>query len=399
MRALLAAILCSIPVVASGQWNCSIRNYNTLIPGDSVSLSVGVGWTAPPDGIFNTAISYWTSVCGDGGSHPTLCAGCQTQANYGVIVHFANSDGPTCGVHDPTFVMGMPVGSQITLFASARGQPCDPIADALAHELGHVLGLNDVSANANCYGSIMGGRGPGGVRTVTAADCAVADEAWVTTQDRVDQCNSTCWTTCDANMQCPQGTLHWDGGTDWFDPLVFDLDGDGIETTSSDDPVIFDLDADGTPERLSWVGPTDAFLWTDLNGNNRIDDGSELFGIGTILPDGAKARHGYEALAMYDLVSRGGDENGRIDAGDKIWNRLRLWLDANHNGVSDAGEAMPIHRYGVESIRLDWMPVRWIDAYGTLHLLRGTYRKHVTGNTASRFDDYLVEALAFSKAP
>jgi len=42
------------------------------------------------------------------------------------------------------------------------------------------------------------------------------------------------------------------------------------------------------------------FLALDLNHNHRIDDGSELFGIGTTLPSGEKASNGFVALAMYD---------------------------------------------------------------------------------------------------
>jgi len=60
---------------------------------------------------------------------------------------------------------------------------------------------------------------------------------------------------------------------DWWswtpqDPLVIDLDGDGIELKSlQDSNVRFDLDGDGFAERTGWVGPDDGLLAVDSNGN------------------------------------------------------------------------------------------------------------------------------------
>jgi hypothetical protein len=54
--------------------------------------------------------------------------------------------------------------------------------DTLAHELGHVLGLADNDTSA-CVGHIMGGRPPGGIRSVSSADCVVAGQQWSTSSD------------------------------------------------------------------------------------------------------------------------------------------------------------------------------------------------------------------------
>jgi hypothetical protein len=54
------------------------------------------------------------------------------------------------------------------------------------------------------------------------------------------------------------------------DPLVLDLDGDGIETIDFDDAdtrVYFDDDGDFFRERTGWLGPDDGFVALDLNGN------------------------------------------------------------------------------------------------------------------------------------
>lgn len=191
----------------------------------------------------------------------------------------------------------------------------------------------------------------------------------------------------------------WDPGTNQFDPLVFDLNGDGIRTSGADRPVTFDLNGDGRTESLTWLDPDsqDAFLWTDLNNNARVDDGAELFGVGTMLPNGERAKHGYEALAIYDLSSRGGDGNGVIDTSDAIWQHLRLWRDDDHDGGCDGGEWAPIHRYGIRSIALTWVNVGVTDASGTLHLLRGTYDKHDPQSGGTALVPRIVEALAFRK--
>lgn len=89
------------------------------------------------------------------------------------------------------------------------------------------------------------------------------------------------------------------------EPLVLDLDGDGIMTSGIDRPVLFDLDGDGTSESISWIeAGDDAFLWLDLQSNGRVDGGQELFGIGTVLPDGTKAPHGFAALAAWDELDQ-----------------------------------------------------------------------------------------------
>lgn len=61
-------------------------------------------------------------------------------------------------------------------------------------------------------------------------------------------------------------------------------------------------------------------LMLDRNGNGHLDDGSELFGDSTILPNGMKGSNGFQALVYYDA-----NGDGRIDANDPIWSQLRVW--------------------------------------------------------------------------
>ena len=101
----------------------------------------------------------------------------------------------------------------------------------------------------------------------------------------------------------------------------------------------FDLDNSGFAEQTSWVAPEDGLLVLDRNNNNFIDGGAELFGTETLLSSGEYAAHGFEALAEFDV-----NRDGVIDSGDAIYSSVRVWRDANSNGLADSGELKsPVH--------------------------------------------------------
>ncbi len=64
-----------------------------------------------------------------------------------------------------------------------------------------------------------------------------------------------------------------------YDPLILDLNGDGVKTISQQtSKTFFDLSGDGMSEQTGWVDSNDGLLVYDKNGNGKIDDISELFG-------------------------------------------------------------------------------------------------------------------------
>jgi hypothetical protein len=108
----------------------------------------------------------------------------------------------------------------------------------------------------------------------------------------------------------------------YADPLVLDLDNDGIETTSINgwNGVLFDHNNDGVKTATGWLSGDDGFLVLDKDGNGTIDNGNELFGDNTHLTNGAVAADGFAALA--DLDS---NQDGVMDANDAVFANLRVW--------------------------------------------------------------------------
>ncbi|MDK8264857.1 calcium-binding protein [Pseudomonas oryzihabitans] len=140
-------------------------------------------------------------------------------------------------------------------------------------------------------------------------------------------------------------------------PIILDLDGDGVETIGKH--MYFDNDANGFAERSGWVGKDDGLLVWDRNGNGRIDNGSELFGNSTDLPDGKKSANGFIALQSLDSNS-----DGVISKDDQIFQSLRVWRDANSDGVVQEGELLELDTLGIASIRTGYIEPGKLDANG-----------------------------------
>ncbi len=158
------------------------------------------------------------------------------------------------------------------------------------------------------------------------------------------------------------------GGT----PLVAVFDGAPVEFAHPG-PFAF---APGVTVTSRWPSARTPWLGRDLNGNGCIDDGSELLGSNTVLPGGALAQDGFDALAALD-----GNGDGVLDEGDPGFASLLLWRDDGDHLCVPA-EVEPLSRtvasmslHAVDVPRCDGLgncerlraPMTWRSADGALH--------------------------------
>jgi hypothetical protein len=170
-------------------------------------------------------------------------------------------------------------------------------------------------------------------------------------------------------------TRNQGGGTD-CSPIIIDLTGDGVFLTSAANGVKFDIADTGVPIQIAWTAnANNAFLVLDRNGNGVINSGAELFGNFTPQPASAHP-NGFLALAQYDA-----NGDGIIDASDPIYSQLRLWVDANHDGISQPGELRTLPEMGVVSISLDYSLSNRTDEFGNVFRYRAKINQGSHGNS------------------
>lgn len=157
-------------------------------------------------------------------------------------------------------------------------------------------------------------------------------------------------------------------------PIIIDVDGGGYQLTSAAGGVQFDFYATGTPIQIAWtaVGSTNAFLVLPQNGV--VTNGTELFGNLTPQPI-SSTPNGFLALAVYDT-----NQDGVIDVKDPIFPQLRLWQDANHDGIVQPGELHTLPSLGVVSISLNYQLKKWTDVNGNQFRYRARIQD-AAGNT------------------
>ncbi|MDP6920042.1 MAG: hypothetical protein QGH43_12430 [Arenicellales bacterium] len=160
-------------------------------------------------------------------------------------------------------------------------------------------------------------------------------------------------------------TIAWYENTcDGSDPLVLDLDGDGVELLGLDSGVTFDVDVDGALESTGWVGPDDGLLAMDLDGSGQIEDMSEVF---SEVFNGGNYTDSLAALATLDS-----NADQVISAEDDQFNEILVWQDGDSDGVSAEAELSTLTDHGISALDLDvtasdeTVSGNTIDAVGTV---------------------------------
>jgi hypothetical protein len=108
------------------------------------------------------------------------------------------------------------------------------------------------------------------------------------------------------------------------------------------------------------------------------------------LPKG-ESKNGFLALAEYDKPANGGNADGRISSQDSIFNSLRLWQDANHNGISEANELFTLPALNIVELELDYKESKKTDEHGNKFRFRAQV-KDAKGTKVGRWawDVFLV---------
>ena len=121
----------------------------------------------------------------------------------------------------------------------------------------------------------------------------------------------------------------------------------------------------------------------DRDNDGKITSGQELFGDQTTLSNGDKAASGFEALAEFD-----DNKDGKIDAKDIVYAKLRLWQDANGDGVSQADELKLLADAGVMAINLNSSVVNPANVMGNVQRRLGSFVR--SDGSGGQIAEYLL---------
>jgi len=126
----------------------------------------------------------------------------------------------------------------------------------------------------------------------------------------------------------------------------------------------------------------------DRDDDGVIADGRELFGNATPLSwtlVGPRAAHGLEALEFFDQMANGGNADGQINAVDSVFARLSVWIDTDHDGVSQAGELKSAMEAGIVSIDVSKRESGRRDQFGNFYRFRAPAVLNKDGGRSVRY--------------
>lgn len=399
---IVVSIAC-LPAMQLSAVDCSVKLGFRSVTYNHALCIVNISYPYPA--AIPIAADRWNDACDGGYATPAINygGGCSsTDVPIRVVYEQKVSDNGkgTCGAYTQ-LTTSQNTGGTIIWYQYGRNLdtgetfPCSGtnITDTLVHELGHALGLSDVS-DLMCFGHIMGNSVNNTTRGIRSDDCSAVDDLWRSPEEQNDLCTARCWTTCDGGV-CPAEPIATTPTPCQSSPILIDLDNNGFHLTGLDEAVSFDIDGNGAPNRISWTarGTGDAFLVYDRNGNGRIDSGRELFGDATLLRSGEAATNGYEPLAEFDGSAFGGNGDSLVTPADAVWGLLRVWTDANHNAMSEPDELQTLVAAGIVALDTKYRHSGRRDAHGNTFRYRSTavLQRHDQVHPVPTYDVFFTE--------
>ena len=147
-------------------------------------------------------------------------------------------------------------------------------------------------------------------------------------------------------------------------PIIIDSEGEGFHLTSAGTGVMFDISGSGTAIRIAWTDSDYHNAFLALPGaDGLVHNGKQLFGNFTSQPASVHP-NGFLALAEYDKPENGGNGDGVIDEKDMVFSRLRLWIDANHDGICQPNELHQLSEMNIYSLSFGYFTSSRTDDFG-----------------------------------
>jgi hypothetical protein len=169
---------------------------------------------------------------------------------------------------------------------------------------------------------------------------------------------------CDNDPTAPGGGGDQPTFISGCSPIILDSEGEGFHLTSASAGVMFDISGTGTAIRIAWTDPAYHNGFLALPGTDGlVHNGKQLFGNFTPQPSSVHP-NGFLALAEYDKPENGGNGDGIIDERDAVFSRLRLWIDANHDGICQPNELHPLAEMNIYSLALGYFASGRTDEFG-----------------------------------
>lgn len=143
-----------------------------------------------------------------------------------------------------------------------------------------------------------------------------------------------------------------------------------------------------TREKTEWLAKNsgDGFLVWDVDNDGKITSSKELFGNYDI--DGAKRfNDGYQKLAHYFDKNKDGVVTGQEIEG------LKIWKDANADGITQDGELESLEKYGINAF--DVKNINKADMSSTFNQQQMAYRDVIKRQLIGYRDYYMPQTTTF----